>query len=95
MRGCYNEKVALVTGAASGIGLATARAFAAEGASVALADRDKENVRSAAAELMKKLPIARLAEPGEIASAAIWLCGPGASCVIGHALVVGGGYTIH
>lgn len=36
--GRFTGKVALVSGAASGIGLATARAFAAEGASVVLAD---------------------------------------------------------
>ena len=29
----------------------------------------------------------------EIASAVLWLCSPGASFVIGHALVVDGGYT--
>lgn len=44
----FANKVALVTGAGSGIGLATARAFAEAGASVVLADRNKEAVRSAA-----------------------------------------------
>ena len=34
----FRGQVALVTGAASGMGLATARAFAEAGASVALAD---------------------------------------------------------
>jgi NAD(P)-dependent dehydrogenase (short-subunit alcohol dehydrogenase family) len=34
----FNDKVALVTGASSGMGLATARAFAEAGASVTLAD---------------------------------------------------------
>jgi NAD(P)-dependent dehydrogenase (short-subunit alcohol dehydrogenase family) len=37
----FNNKVALVTGASSGMGLATARAFAKAGASVALADVKK------------------------------------------------------
>src|SRR5450631_1709630 len=35
-----NGKIAIVTGAASGIGLAITEAFVAEGASVALFDRD-------------------------------------------------------
>jgi NAD(P)-dependent dehydrogenase (short-subunit alcohol dehydrogenase family) len=46
-------------------------------------------------ELMKGVPIARLGRPEEIASAVLWLCSPGASYVIGHALAVDGGYTIH
>ena len=47
----FDNKVALVTGAASGLGLATAKAFAESGASVALADANESAVRSAAAEL--------------------------------------------
>jgi len=44
-------KVAVVTGASRGIGAATARAFGAEGASVALAARDEVALRSLADEL--------------------------------------------
>jgi NAD(P)-dependent dehydrogenase (short-subunit alcohol dehydrogenase family) len=44
-------KVALVTGAASGLGLATAKAFAEAGASVVLADWDEKAVHAAAKEL--------------------------------------------
>ena len=44
-----NKRVAMVTGAGSGIGLATAEAFAREGYTVALVDRD-ENSGQAAAE---------------------------------------------
>jgi NAD(P)-dependent dehydrogenase (short-subunit alcohol dehydrogenase family) len=47
----YKDKVALVTGAASGLGLATAQAFAEAGAAVVLADRNEKTVRAAAAEL--------------------------------------------
>jgi NAD(P)-dependent dehydrogenase (short-subunit alcohol dehydrogenase family) len=47
----FEGKVALVTGAASGLGLATAKAFAESGASVALADRNESAVRAAADEL--------------------------------------------
>lgn len=36
-------------------------------------------------------PLARFAEPEEIADAALWLAGDGSSFVVGHALVVDGG----
>ena len=44
-------KVALVTGAASGLGLATAKAFAEAGAAVALADWNEKAVQAAADQL--------------------------------------------
>src|SRR4030081_1214298 len=47
----FENKVALVTGAGSGLGLATAKAFAESGASVVLADANEKAVRSAAEEL--------------------------------------------
>jgi NAD(P)-dependent dehydrogenase (short-subunit alcohol dehydrogenase family) len=47
----FENKVALVTGAASGLGLATAKAFAESGASVVLADWNEEAAQSAASEL--------------------------------------------
>ncbi len=44
-------KVALVTGAASGIGLAIARDFARQGTRVTISDIDSERGRALAAEL--------------------------------------------
>jgi NAD(P)-dependent dehydrogenase (short-subunit alcohol dehydrogenase family) len=46
----FESRVALVTGAASGIGLATARRLQAEGATVVLLDRDAETLDAATAE---------------------------------------------
>jgi NAD(P)-dependent dehydrogenase (short-subunit alcohol dehydrogenase family) len=51
-------KVALITGAASGIGLETARRFAAEGAAVVCADLDGEGAERTAAELPKAVGLA-------------------------------------
>lgn len=48
----FANQVALVTGAASGIGLATAKAFAEAGAAVALADVNGEGARAAAEQLV-------------------------------------------
>jgi NAD(P)-dependent dehydrogenase (short-subunit alcohol dehydrogenase family) len=45
-------------------------------------------------EIMKDQPIGRLGRPEEIAAAVLWLCSAGASFVVGHALVVDGGYTV-
>jgi NAD(P)-dependent dehydrogenase (short-subunit alcohol dehydrogenase family) len=39
-------------------------------------------------------PIGRIASPDEIAAAVLWLCSEEASFVVGHSLVVDGGYTI-
>jgi NAD(P)-dependent dehydrogenase (short-subunit alcohol dehydrogenase family) len=44
--------------------------------------------------LAKQAPIGRAGRPEEIASAVLWLCSPGASYVVGHALTVDGGLTI-
>src|ERR1700752_2207957 len=48
MTSALGGKVAPVTGAGGGIGLATAEAFAKAGASVVLADRDEERIGKAA-----------------------------------------------
>jgi len=46
-----NEKVAVITGGNSGIGLATAKAFVREGAKVAVFGRDQETLNLAVSEL--------------------------------------------
>lgn len=47
----FENKVAIITGAASGIGRATARRLASEGASVALVDRNEDGLAAVAAAL--------------------------------------------
>ena len=58
----FSGQVALVTGAAMGMGLATARAFAQAGASVVISDHDQENLEHAATALREAghevLPVA-------------------------------------
>jgi NAD(P)-dependent dehydrogenase (short-subunit alcohol dehydrogenase family) len=48
----FENKVALITGAASGMGLATAQAFAEAGAAVVLADFKEDAVKAAAQKLV-------------------------------------------
>lgn len=45
-------------------------------------------------DIAKNVPIGRAGAPAEIASAVLWLCSPGASYVVGHALTVDGGMTV-
>lgn len=47
----FENKIAIVTGAASGMGLAAAQAFAREGATVVLTDVNADAVKAAAADL--------------------------------------------
>src|SRR3989440_8720050 len=73
MKLSFENKVALVTGAGSGMGLATAKAFAEAGASVVLADTQEEAVRAAAEQLIadgrKALALrCDVADDGQVAS---------------------------
>jgi meso-butanediol dehydrogenase/(S,S)-butanediol dehydrogenase/diacetyl reductase len=52
----FKNKIVIVTGAASGIGEATARRFSAEGAMVVLVDRQREELEKVAAELRPTTP---------------------------------------
>jgi NAD(P)-dependent dehydrogenase (short-subunit alcohol dehydrogenase family) len=52
MERSFNGKVALVTGAASGMGLATARAFANAGAAVVFADQNESAAKEAAEQIV-------------------------------------------
>ncbi|MFS8980239.1 SDR family NAD(P)-dependent oxidoreductase [Cupriavidus necator] len=54
------DKIALITGATRGIGLATARLFAAEGAHVFLSGRCEERVAQRHAELLDAMPGAKV-----------------------------------
>jgi len=68
-QGRLQDRVALVTGAARGIGLATARAFLEEGARVTLCDIDEAPLQAAVADLLRsRLPVQ--AVPGDVADRA-------------------------
>src|SRR5580692_7017759 len=58
--GRLQDKVALVTGGASGIGFATAKLFVEEGATVIVADRDEAAATAAVAELGQRACFHRL-----------------------------------
>jgi len=99
----YENKVALITGAASGLRLATAQAFADSGASVVLADWNEQAVQSAAkghktlairCDVKTYVPMQRLGRPEEIADAVLWLCSSAASYVTGQSISVDGGFVM-
>jgi len=54
-----------------------------------------EGQTDAMAEIMEQQPIGRLGQADEVAAAVLWLCSSAASFVIGVALPVDGGFTVH
>lgn len=67
--GMLEGELALVTGGGSGIGRATVRRMAAEGARVAVLDVDAEGARAAAAEVEGVAVVADVADPDACAAA--------------------------
>lgn len=59
-----------------------------------MADQMMATQADAINAMLKDVPIGRLGRAEEIADAVLWLCSPAASLVVGHALVVYGGYTV-
>src|ERR1700744_2186247 len=53
----FSGRIVLITGAASGMGAATAREFQAAGATVIMVDRNEEKVRQLAGELKVDAPL--------------------------------------
>ncbi len=94
-----NGQIAVVTGAGSGIGRATAHALAANGARVAICDVDRTRVDAVAAELGERLLLARtvdVADREQMAAfaAAVHEHAPAADIVVNNAGVAVAGNFI-
>lgn len=62
----FEKQVVVVTGAARGIGLAIAEAFAREGASLALSDLDDENLAGESTRLAERYGVRTIAVAGDL-----------------------------
>lgn len=65
----FNDKTVLITGAASGIGLAAARRFLDEGARVVMLDNDEGKLKKAAAELPQDRVVMQVGDTADKATA--------------------------
>jgi len=83
--GTFSGKVALITGAARGLGRVTALAFAREGARVVLTDIDKPGI----------FPVGRTGKAEELTAAVLFLWSDQARFIVGHLRVIDGGFTAH
>jgi NAD(P)-dependent dehydrogenase (short-subunit alcohol dehydrogenase family) len=73
MSGRIQGKIALITGAAQGLGAATARMFAREGGRVALTDVNLKGAEAVAAEINAQHPGAALAIAHDVTSEEQWI----------------------
>ncbi len=90
----FTDKIAIVTGSAGGIGEAYARALAAEGASVVIADRDAERGEVVAkdigdAALFVRTDVADVASAEALAAATVERFG-GIDLLVNNAAIYGG-----
>jgi NAD(P)-dependent dehydrogenase (short-subunit alcohol dehydrogenase family) len=102
-RGLVAGRTALVTGAASGIGRATARALAREGAAVLVADRDGEGAERVAAEIAgnggtaraARCDVTRAGEVDAMVRAACGAFGGRLDCAVNNAGITAPGGLVH
>ena len=90
------SRIGLVTGAASGIGRASARLLARDGAHVTVVDRDRRGGEETVALIAADGGAAEfvgcdVSVGPEVAAAVDWLLSDAASYVTGHNLIVDGG----
>src|SRR5206468_3396829 len=70
MSGVLAGRVAIVTGAGDGIGRGVARRFAAEGASVLIAERDADSGKQVASDIAEEFGVAALSTQTDVANEA-------------------------